>query len=125
MRGPLRDIILCHCVECRRWGGHLGAFAATRREHLEIADDGPLRWTASPQSDRRARRGFCGDCGSGLFWQAAGSERIHVAAGTLDRPTGLRIVGHWYVHQAGDYDELPDHGLPPQPGSVVTEIRWS
>lgn len=122
VHGSLRDILLCHCEECRRWGGYLGAFSATRVEHLVLVDETGLRWMDSPRSDRHARRGFCGKCGSSLFWQPGGGERIHVAAGTLDRPTGLRIAGHWYTHHAGDYDELLDDGLPDPAG---TDIRWS
>jgi hypothetical protein len=125
VHGPLRDILVCHCEECRRWGGHLGAFTATDAEHLELVDEVALRWIDSPASDRRAQRGFCGECGSSVFWQPAGGDRIHIAAGTLDRPTGLRIAGHWYAHQAGDYDELPDDGLPRFPDPAASELRWS
>jgi len=124
VHGPLRDVLLCHCEECRRWGGFVGAFAATRVEHLTFIEGGPLRWIDSPRSDRHARRGFCTECGSSLFWQAEGSERINVAVGTLDRPTGLRIAGHWYTHQAGDYDELPADGLPRDAELAGFEIPW-
>jgi hypothetical protein len=125
VHGPLRDIYLCHCEECRRWGGYLGAFTATLAEHLVLVEDAAMRWIDSPHSDRHARRGYCTECGSSLFWQAADSERINIAVGTLDRPTGLRIAAHWYTHQAGDYDELPDDGLPRNPDPAVTPIRWS
>jgi hypothetical protein len=118
VRGPLRDILLCHCEECRRWGGYLGAFTSTRIEDFVLVEKRGLRWIDSPRSDRKARRGFCGECGSSLFWQPAGSERINIASGTLDRPTGLRLAGHWYTHHAGDYDELRDDGLPRNPDSV-------
>ena len=37
---------------------------------------------------------------------------MSVAAGTLDEPTRLRLLGHVYVAQAGDYYELPQDGLP-------------
>lgn len=122
--GPLRDILICHCEECRRWGGYLGAFSSTRTEHLVLVDDAALRWIDSPRSDRHARRGFCAECGSSLFWKPAGGERVNIAAGTFDRPTGLRIAGHWYAHQAGDYDELGDDGLPRDP-SASSDLRWS
>src|SRR5262249_35049998 len=57
VRGPVRDVIVCHCVECRRWSGHAGgAFAATREEHLVIEETGALRWLDSPDSARDARR---------------------------------------------------------------------
>jgi hypothetical protein len=125
VRGLLRDILICHCEECRRANGHLGAYSATRATDLVVLDERALRWIDSPRSDRDARRGFCAECGSSLFWQAAGSERIGIAAGTLDRPTGLRVVAHIYAHQAGDWDELPDDGLPRGEDSTAIEIRWS
>ena len=118
----MRDIVLCHCEECRRANGYVGAYTSTLAGDLVILAGDSLRWIDSPQSDRSARRGFCVACGSSLFWQPAGGERIHVAAGTLDRPTGLRIAGHWYTHHAGDYDELLDDELP---DPAVTDIRWS
>jgi hypothetical protein len=123
VRGPLRDITIYHCEECRRWGGHLGAFSATQVEHLVVVEDAALVWVESPASDRGARRGFCAECGSSLFWHAAESERINVAEGALDRPTGLRVAGHWFTHAAGDYDELPDDGLPRDGDPGV--LRWS
>ena len=124
VRGPLRDVLLCHCVECRRWGGYMGAFTSAQLEHFSLSGEDALRWVPSPGSDRHARRGFCGECGSSLFWQPAGSERINIAAGTLDRPTGLEIAGHWYTHQAGDFDEVPADGLPRDSELSSYEIPW-
>ena len=112
VRGPLRDVLVCHCEECRRWGGHVSAMTAARREDLVVTEERGLRWIDSPRSDARARRGFCGECGSSLFWDAPGRETVSIAAGTLDGPTGLRVSSHWFASQAGDYYELPDDGLP-------------
>jgi hypothetical protein len=123
--GPLRDIVLCHCIECQRWSGHTGAFASTRAEHLAVAETSTLRWVASPASTRHAERGFCDQCGSSLFWKAKDAERVGIAAGTLDRPTGLRFAAHIYTHQASDWDELPDDGLPRDPDTGALDIRWS
>jgi hypothetical protein len=125
VRGPLRDVMLCHCEECRRWTGYLGAFTSTCTEHLSIADERALRWVDSPRSDRHARRGFCAACGSSLFWLPAGGERVNIAAGTLERPTGLRVAGHWYPQHAGDYDELPEDGLPRGSEVDLQALRWS
>jgi hypothetical protein len=125
VRGPLRDVFLCHCDECRRWSGYVGAFTSTLTEHLVLRNAGALRWIDSPASDRHARRAFCMECGSSLFWQPAPGRRTNIAAGTLDRPTGLRIAGHWYTRHAGDYDELPADGLPRDEELDTAEIRWS
>ena len=71
-----------------------------------------LRWFQSPRSDAGARRGFCGECGSSMFWDPPRRATISIAAGTLDPPTGLRVAGHWFVSQTADYAELPDDGVP-------------
>jgi hypothetical protein len=112
VQGPLGDVLICHCEECRRWHGHASATTAVAREDLILLEERGLRWIESPRSDARARRGFCVECGSSLFWDAPGYETISIAAGTLDPPTGLRVASHWFVSQAGDYYVLPDDGLP-------------
>jgi hypothetical protein len=110
--GPLRDVLICHCEECRRWHGHVSASTAARREDLVLTEPGGLCWIDSPRSDASARRGFCAQCGSSLFWDAPDRPTVSIAAGTLDESTGLKTVAHWYVSQAGDYYELPADGLP-------------
>ena len=112
VKGPLREVLICHCEECRRWHGHVSATTAAKKEDLVMIREGGLRWIQSPRSDASARRGFCAECGSSLFWDAPGRETISIAAGTLDGETGLRIASHWYVSQAADYYELPADGLP-------------
>ena len=84
-------------------------FAATaaRREHLVLLRDTSLRWVASPESETRARRGFCADCGSSLFWDAPARDTISISAGSLDPPTGLRVTGDVHVADGGDYYERP------------------
>ena len=71
-----------------------------------------LRWTPSPDSDAQARRGFCGECGSSLFWDPPAGATISIAVGTLHDATGLNTVGHVYVSQAASDDDLPADGLP-------------
>jgi len=112
VRGPLQDVLICHCEECRRWHGHVSAFTAARRGDLVVDDELAVRWIDSPASDADARRGFCGTCGSSLFWEAPGRETISIAAGTLDGSVALRVTGHIFVSQRAGYDELPDDGLP-------------
>ena len=121
IRGTLRDVLICHCEECRRWHGHVSASTAASREDLVLHEQRGLRWIQSPHSDAGARRGFCVECGSSLFWDAPGRPTVSIAAGTLDEPTGLRIAAHWFVSQAGDYYELPQDGLPRHDHSAQQE----
>ena len=91
-----------------------------------LRDRGRERAALDREPRKRPPRapGFCGECGSSLFWQPADGDRINIAVGTLDRPTGLQIAGHWYAHQAGDYDALPDDGLPRDAELSNFEIPW-
>jgi len=115
VRGPLRDVVLCHCSHCRRTHGHVAAYAACARSDLVVTDSRELRWYADGERDR----GFCAVCGASLFWRAAGRDTVSVAAGTIDPPTGLRTLGQIFVASAGDYYEAGGEGerfagaLPP------------
>ncbi len=121
--GPLRDVVLCHCSECRRWTGTgAGAFTSAHDADLRIEGDA-LTWVESPDSKRKARRGFCSSCGSSLFWKAPELDRTGIAAGSLDAPSGLRLAGHIYTHQLADWDVLADD-LPRDPDASFTP-RWS
>ena len=52
------------------------------------------------------KRGFCATCGSTLFWQGKGRDYIAIAAGTLDGDSGLRIEGHIFCADKGDYYQI-------------------
>lgn len=108
VRGPLRPVVVCHCEQCRRHTGH--AHAATRawKADLEVSGRESLRWY---RSSEKARRGFCGACGSSLFWQSFEGDTVAILAGSLDAPTGLRTAGHIYVGEKSDYYAIAD-GLP-------------
>jgi hypothetical protein len=106
--GPLRPVVACHCTQCRRMTGHFMAATAARRSDFELISRTELKWYVSSAG---ARRGFCGRCGSTLFWEAAGRDSISIAAGTLDGATGLATACHIFVADKGDYYELTD-GVP-------------
>jgi len=104
----LRDVTLCHCAMCRKTHGHIGAYTATPKLAMQLTESRGLRWYASSAI---ARRGFCGDCGSTLFWDPTAKDYIAIAAGTLDSPTGLVTVLQIHVDSAGDYYRV-DESIP-------------
>ncbi|WP_208350499.1 GFA family protein [Pseudaestuariivita rosea] len=103
--GPMRPVIACHCNQCRKSSGHHVAATSAKRELISIK--GNVTWY---QSSDTARRGFCGVCGSQLFWDGPGSH-MSIFAGTLDEPTGLKLSGHIFCADKGDYYDIED-GLP-------------
>ncbi len=107
VRGPLRDVVVCHCERCRRTHGHVAAYTACAPADLVVDDAaGALRWY---EADGRAR-GFCSRCGASLLWRADGRDSVSIAAGTLDPPTGLRTVAHIFTRDQGDYYVIDGEG---------------
>jgi hypothetical protein len=105
VRGPLREVLACHCSQCRRTSGHYAAMTSADAADLALTRSDTLVWYASSQS---AERGFCRVCGGNLFWKPKGEERTSITAGTLDAPTGLTMSGHIFVGDKSDYYELDD-----------------
>jgi hypothetical protein len=112
VRGELRQIIACHCVQCRRTSGHFVTATACRRPAFKLMRSDTLKWYVAVPG---YRRGFCGECGSSLFFEQQGGERVSIAAGSLDEPQGLTIVQHLFASEAGDYYRLDD-GAAISPG---------
>jgi hypothetical protein len=106
--GPLRAIIACHCEQCRRTSGHFAAMTSSPLANVSFINSLTLKWYRSSAS---AERGFCDRCGSNLFWQPTGSDRVSITAGTLDTPTGVLLDQHIFVAAKSDYYQLND-GLP-------------
>ena len=108
-----REVVYCHCSQCRRQTGHFYAATAARDADLVVVDDDALAWYAASDT---ARRGFCRHCGSNLFWKANGGATTSILAGCLDAPTGLRAERHIFVDDKGDYYDIAD-GLARRSGA--------
>lgn len=79
-----------------------------RCHKLRITCDETLRWF---QSSETVSRGFCARCGGNLFWKQADSDDIYITAGTLDKPTGLKVAEHIFVASKSDFYDITV-GLP-------------
>lgn len=105
--GPLRDVWACHCGQCRKTSGHHWAATSVPLDRFSITAGETLSWYDSSPA---ARRGFCSRCGASLFWEPRDEDRVAIAAGALDRPTGLRLTRDIFIEDAGDYCSC---GAPP------------
>ena len=108
VQGELPPPDACHCSQCRKQSGHYWASTDVERERLTIQGEEAISWF---QSSEKVRRGFCGKCGSFLFWEPMGRSKIAIGMGAFDKPTGTRLGHHIFVADKGDYYEVAD-GLP-------------
>ena len=108
VEGTLASPGACHCSQCRRQSGHYWASTDAPRSAVRIEGAEHVSWF---QSSERIRRGFCSRCGSVLFWDRAGDDRLVIAMGAFESPTGTRLEKHIFVADKGDYYDIAD-GLP-------------
>ncbi|KMW58112.1 Gfa-like protein [Candidatus Rhodobacter oscarellae] len=105
----LRETVTnCHCGQCRKMSGHYLALTRAQAADITFTSDATLTWYRSSPD---ARRGFCGTCGSSLFFHPTGAPHYGIAAGCLEGPTGMATTKHIFVADKGDYYEIDD-GLP-------------
>ena len=105
LTGELAPPSACHCGQCRRMSGHVWASTHVPRSQCRITRDDGLSWYHSSDI---ARRGFCGTCGSVLFWDPVDEDAISISMGALDAPTGLTLARHIFVADKGDYYQITD-----------------
>lgn len=109
---PAGPVTACHCSQCRKLSGHYSASVDVAEAEVDWIAQAEVRTHRTPGG---ATRGFCGACGSGLWFRAADGA-FSVEAGCLAAPTGARLAEHIFVAGKGDYYAIDD-GLPQSPGA--------
>ena len=103
--GALKGATSCHCSQCRKNSGHQWASATVEDSTFELTRSDGLKWYHASDF---AKRGFCGTCGSFLFWKHLEENEISVSMAAFDTPTGLKMTRHIFVADKGDYYDITD-----------------
>jgi len=83
---------VCHCAMCRRWGGspffgiHVGEVIFSGEENIVRFD-----------SSEWAARGFCGTCGTNLFYFMKADNRYSICAGAFDDQSGFTLTNEIFI----------------------------
>jgi hypothetical protein len=109
---------ICHCRMCQKASGNYFAPLIG----VPLAD---LAWTHGRPgvfaSSELVERGFCGDCGTPLFFRYIDRDRISVMVGSLDDPAPIVME-----EQFGIESRLPAFAtLHTLPGETTTEQETS
>lgn len=113
VEGKLGDASVCHCRMCQKASGNFYLPLVSVR-------GAKLVWTRGERKRFRSSnvvwRGFCGDCGTPLTYEAPDGMALAIAA--FDRPEGIAPTIQWGVEGKLPYvdhvSKLPrrDHGRP-------------
>ena len=108
--------INCHCRDCQRTTGTAYApVLAVPRDALSISQGEPTYYTSQSDSGETVSRGFCPECGSGIFSKlSANPDIVGLKAASLDDPSWFRPTVDIYTDSAQPWDVMnPD--LPKVP----------
>lgn len=106
VEGNLKDSSICHCRMCQKaFGAYYAPLVSVRGADFE--------WTRGTRklfhSSNYVARGFCGDCGTPLSYEAP--DGVAIAAGAFDDPSAFAPVVQFGTEgKIGFVDHL--HELP-------------
>ena len=93
--GDLNALNACACDMCRRLTGSQFMSVWTNFADVEITGADHVR---TIQSSDWAERGFCGTCGSTLWYRPTGGETgAGLSLGLFDDLSDMVFDGHWYT----------------------------
>ena len=107
-KGPLREVVFCHCSQCRKQSGLYVAATSVPAAALHLTGAASITWFASSDF---AKRGFCSICGTPLFWKPNAEPRYAILAGAFDDPSCLTPGYHICIEGRAGFYEIGD-GLP-------------
>jgi len=94
-------IDVCHCDMCRRWTGSAFIGVDYRVDGIELTKSKGLKLF---NSSDWAKRGFCANCGSSLFYRLNDNNSFWaVSAGSLEVPKGLALEKEIFIDEKPDY----------------------
>ena len=94
---------LCHCGQCRRWGGGVGVIC-TETDGAVVESGDTLHWC---KTSANSERGFCEHCGTSLFWRATTDGKItDICIGALEDGANITLDRHIYVDDKPAFYEM-------------------
>ena len=109
VEGALGDASICHCRMCQKASGNFYLpLVSVRQAKLTWTRGEPKRF----HSSNYAFRGFCGDCGTPLTYEAPDGVALAIAA--FDHPEEIAPTIQWGIEAKLPYvdaiPELPGRG---------------
>ena len=107
--GDVGDIVLCHCLKCRKaHGSAFSSVAAVDEKYFSLSSNRELN---SYESSPGKHRNFCSTCGTHIYAKRDGAEHIILRLGSVDSALPALEKNHiWVSEKAGWY--IIDSNLP-------------
>ncbi len=108
IRGPITDIVMCHCSQCRKVQG--SAFATNGNvaadDFVLLRGEDNLSAYASSEDQQKY---FCRTCGSPILSRRKSRpNEVRVRLGTIDSDIAERPEAHIFVGSKANWDRISD-----------------
>ena len=112
IHGTIRNIVYCHCSQCRKVQGSAyatnGIVAANNFRILQ--GENVLGCYEEAQGQKKY---FCRHCASPIMSKnSAFPNQVRVRLGTIESDISERPEAHIFVSSKANWDEIPEDGLP-------------
>ena len=102
----LISVCYCHCEQCRRMTGNFMAASQVQLDQIKIT--GEPKWF---YVGKKSRHGFCGVCGSQMFWFNECNDYMSVTLGCVNDTKHLKPKQHIFTSEKAKYYDISD-GYP-------------
>lgn len=111
-----REVDICHCAMCQRWGGAF--YAGVKGEGAEVTGEDAITLY---RSSAWAERAFCGTCGSNLWYRFLPTGGRSFLAGLFDLPAGFGIEQQIFVDEKPDWYDIAQESRMKTGPEVIAE----
>lgn len=113
-----REIDVCHCKMCARWGGAM--YAGLEAGRCSVEGDEAI---TIYQSSDWAERAFCSKCGSNLWYSFKPTGNRTFLAGMFDLPEGMAIKQQIFVDEKPDWYDLAQKSPMKTGAQIIAEAE--
>ncbi len=115
---PSPKVEICQCDMCRRWGGAF--YAAQTGAEATVEDEA---FVTEYQSSDWARRAFCKECGSGLWFRFLPTGSRSFSAGLFDDAARHGIEKEIFVDERADWCRIEGDHARQTGAEVIAEAK--
>ncbi len=113
-----REVDICHCAMCQRWGGAF--YAGVKGDSAKVDGEEVV---AVYRSSPWAERAFCSTCGSNLWYRFLPTGSRSFLAGLFDLPPGFGIERQIFVDEKPEWYDIAQESPILTGAECVAEIE--
>jgi len=118
LTGAEKQVDVCHCHMCARWGGAM--YAGIESEGAEVRGEDAI---ATYRSSDWAERAFCSKCGSNLWYRFVPTGNRTFLSGLFDLPAGFGIKQQIFIDEKPDWYDLAQDSPRKTGAEIIAEAK--